>query len=169
VISRAILEANDIDEAVQIATMEPRAYPFHHHLASISGGSYFSVETVPGIAEIKKPNGMYIHTNHLLFNRTREYPFQDKVYKESSSMTRYQVIQEKIKDLNLETIQSDDLLSILACHEGAPYSPCRHPEGSIHGQTLGTGFFDISRGIFRLYKNNPCEAINHNRYVDYHF
>lgn len=165
IIGRAILEANDLKEAIQIATFESRAYPYHHHLASFNEKRYASVETIPGVSEVKYPDGVYFHTNHLLFEKTKDYQFQDQEYKNSSSLSRYIVINEKLNQLEPDNLRPDSMLSILSSHERKPYSPCRHPLEDILGQTLGTAFFDINEGIFYLYKGNPCEAVKNNHYI----
>jgi len=169
IISRAILESKSIKEAVEIATMEPRAYPFHHHLASMSDLSYYSVETTPLASEIKQPKGTYFHTNHLLFEKTKDYPFQDTQYVNSSSMSRFKVIEDELSRLDLTNLQPETFSSILSSHNSAPYSPCRHPAGDVTGQTLGSAFFDLKKGLFRLFKGNPCEAVPGGNNVDYLF
>jgi isopenicillin-N N-acyltransferase-like protein len=165
VIGRAILEAKDINEAVQIATHVPRAYPYHHNLASFEEKRYVSVETIPSTSEKKYPDGNYFHTNHLLFEKTKEYQFQDQEYKNSSSLSRYGVINEKLNQLDTNNLGPDSILSVLSSHESKPYSPCRHPKEDILGQTLGTALFDINERRFYLYKGNPCEAVKNNQYI----
>jgi len=171
VISRAVLEAKNIKEALQIITFEPRAYPSHHNIASLSDGRYVSIETVPGLTEKKEPETLYYHTNHLIFDQTRAYPYEDMTYRGSSSESRYEVIREKVKTLDLEKPESEDFLAILASHEHTvkPYSPCRHPTDTVPGTTLGTAYFDLKEGFFRLFKGNPCEALKKKLYVDFRF
>ncbi|MEN8180750.1 MAG: C45 family peptidase [Pseudomonadota bacterium] len=165
IIGRAILESKDLQEAVQLATFEPRAYPYHHHLASFDEKKYASVETIPGTSETKYPSGVCFHTNHLLFEKTKDYRFQKPQHGNSSSLSRYLVINEKLNQLEAENIQADLILSILSSHERKPYSPCRHPQEKTLGQTLATAFFDITKERFTLYKGNPCEAVKNNRYA----
>ena len=171
VISRAVLEARSFSDALEIVTFEPRAYPAHHNIASVVDGRYHSIETVPGRSETRAPDGLYFHTNHLILDKTKEYRYEDMTYKESSSLSRYDVIREKVKTLNLKEPKPEDFLAILASHDSTvdPYSPCRHPKGQVHGATLGTGFFDLKKGFFRLYKGNPCEALKEDRFVDFKF
>ncbi|MEJ2634430.1 MAG: C45 family autoproteolytic acyltransferase/hydrolase [Calditrichia bacterium] len=170
VLGRAILEAADLEEAEQIATLTPRAYPYHHNLASFEEGRYLSVETVPGLAQSISPAGIYVHTNHLLHDQTAKYAHEDSVYKNSSSMSRYSVIEQNLKKIKPEEdLSPENLLSILSSHEQAPYSPCRHPRGKITGQTLATAFFDLGKGLFRLYRGNPCKAVPRELYKDYSF
>ena len=40
--------------------------------------------------------------------------------------------------------------------EGRPYSPCRHPEGEVHGVTFGTSVFQLPEKSMTLYHGNPC-------------
>jgi len=165
VIGRAILEAKHLEEAIQIATIDPRAYPYHHHLASFDEKRYASVETIPDTSEVKYPDEIYSHTNHLLFDKTKDYQFQDQEYKNSSSLSRYTVINEKINQIESYDFSPDSMLSILSSHKKKPFSPCRHPLEDVLGQTLGTALFDINEGRFYLYKGNPCEAVKNKHYI----
>lgn len=169
IIGRAILEAKDLEEAIQIATFEPRTYPYHHNIISLSEKKYASVETIPNISEIQYPGGLYCHTNHLLFDNTGQFQNEDQEYKNSSSISRYTVIHERLESLDKNEVQQDDIFSILSSHESKPYSPCRHPEEDVFGQTLGTAYIDVNSGEFRLYKGNPCESVAKERFVHLNF
>ncbi len=170
VIGRAILEAESLKEAQQIATMQPRAYPYHHNIASIREQRYLSVETTPALFQVKEPHGIYYHTNHLLFEKTPNYPHENLSYKNSSSMSRYTVLQKMLEKIApQENLLPEDFLAVLSSHENAPYSPCRHPQGEVKGQTLGTAFFDVSKGVLRLYRGNPCQAVPEHFYRDFKF
>jgi hypothetical protein len=159
VLGRAILEAGDLREAGQIAAFTPRAYPYHHNLASVCEHRYLSVETTPDAARAESPHGLSIHTNHLLHEQTSSYPHEDQAYRSSSSMSRYQVLNGLAQSLSAHALTPAAMLRMLSCHDGAPYSPCRHPAGDIKGQTLGTAFFDLRRGELRLYRGQPCVAV----------
>ena len=159
VLGRAILEAKDLKEARQIATFTPRAHPYHHNLASSEKRRYYSLETVPGAAVVGQPKGIYVHTNHLVFEGTRDYPYEDVEYRQTSSMPRYAVLSEFARVLARARLRQSNLLAMLSSHERAPYSPCRHPLREVRGQTLGTAFFDLRSGTFRLYHGNPCVAV----------
>jgi hypothetical protein len=178
VISRAVLEAKSAREAIDLVTFEPRAYPSHHNIGSLTDGRYYSIETVPGQSEIREPEGLYYHTNHLILDTTKRYPYEDKTYKSSSSQSRYDVIGDKLKTLDLKNPAPEDFLGILASHEFTvkPYSPCRHPvdetdgaTGTSTGTTLGTAFYDLKNGMFRLYKGHPCSAVEKERFTDFKF
>jgi len=175
VIGRAILEARSTKEAIEIATIEPRAYPYHHHIASILEKKYFAVETTPGISQVEEPGGFLCHTNHLVFDKTRGYEHEDKKYRSTSSMPRYMTIEERLLPLMVKKVmrtgplKPEDLLDILSSHEKAPYSCCRHPEGDVQGATLGAAFVDIKKGVFRLYRGNPCTAVRGGFFREFDF
>jgi len=167
IIGRAILEAKTVEEAVQIVSVTPRAYPYHHHIGSMSDKKYYSVETIPGISQSEQPQDLYFHTNHLIFEKTCKYEHEDEKYKQSSSLSRFEVIQEKINSMPHAGIEAEHFLEILSSHQNAPYSPCRHPQDDIKGLTLGTALFDFEKGIFRLYKGNPCTAVKDGLYQEF--
>ena len=167
ILGRAVLESKSIKEALDILTTEPRAYPYHHNIGAMNEGTYLSLETTPEGWQVEEPSGLYYHTNHLLLDKTKEYQFEDLEYKTNSSLSRYQVIEDEVQNLDRETIKKESLQNILASHQKAPYSPCRHPQGDVTGITLGTAFFDIGNRLFRLYKGNPCQAFSNFHYKDF--
>jgi len=169
IIGRAILEAETVEEAAAIASITPRAYPYHHHIGSMAEKKYYSVETIPGTAQIEKPQYLYFHTNHLLFEKTSKYEYENVEYKQSSSLSRFKVIQEKINSMSHSSIGAEHFLEILSSHQNAPYSPCRHPQDNVKGLTLGTALFDFEQSIFRLYKGNPCTAVKSRLYQEFKF
>ncbi len=169
VLGRAILEARSLQEAVQIATMEPRTHPYHHNLVSLSEQKYLSLETTPGETARIAPRGIYFHTNHLILKKTHRYPYEQPEYKQSSSLSRFRVIEaETAKLRQRDHLQPHDFLSVLSSHQNAPYSPCRHPQGEVKGRTLATLFLDIRNRKFRLYRGNPCQSVTEEHYTDYY-
>jgi predicted choloylglycine hydrolase len=159
VLGRAILEAGDLREAEQIATFSPRAYPYHHNLACVCLHRYLSVETTPEKAQTESPDGLYIHTNHLRHEQTSDYLHEDQAYRSSSSLSRYRVLTGLAQGLDLAGMTPATMLQMLSSHDSAPYSPCRHPQGDVKGQTLGTASVDLHRGELCLYRGQPCIAV----------
>jgi hypothetical protein len=154
-IGRAILESASLQDAIQTATMPGRAFPWHHNLASLPDGKIVSLETWPGRHHLKEIEGLYVHTNHLLHPEMTGFPEEMK-YVSSSSMTRYRVITDAVR--RKEPENADEMVRLLSSHEGRPYSPCRHPEGEIHGATLGTAVFESPELAMTLYCGNPCRG-----------
>ncbi len=170
VLGRAILEARSLEEAVQIATMEPRTHPYHHNLISLKAQKYISLETTPQKTDSVTPEGIYFHTNHLILKKTRSYPYEQPEYKQSSSLSRYRVIEEEVARLDTGSDLSPRIFfNILSSHQNAPYSPCRHPRGEVQGRTLATAFVDLNQGVFRLYRGNPCVSVKKRHFTEYGF
>ena len=171
ILGRAILEARSLKEAIEIATLTPRSYPYHHNLASFEEKTYASVETTPDAVAVTHPEGIYFHTNHLRQEATRRaHPDEDAEYVNSSSRSRFQVIQSEVESLRQKERRApSDFLAILSSHRQAPYSPCRHPLGKVQGRTLGTAFFELENGVFRLYRGNPCIAVVNDFFREYRF
>ncbi len=170
-LGRSILEAKSLDEALQIASSEPRAFPWHHNLASMESGKYVSIETLPDGTIEKRPieEGFYLHTNHTTGKSTKDYKYQDLDYKNSSSISRYEVLSRYIKENDGPVEDPGVILKWLSSRENAPYSPCRIPEGDIPGRTLATAFFNLNKGTYTLYKGTPDQSIPNGRYEVYGF
>jgi isopenicillin-N N-acyltransferase-like protein len=158
-ISRAVLGAQTLDEAVKIVTLPGRAFYFHFNLGSSSEKKLLSVETSPERHQLKEVQGLYIHTNHLILDEMKDIP-EDQKYMDLSSIPRYRTLQALTKDIRKDPNQVDGkrLIQWLSNHQGAPYSPCRHPKDEAEGATLGTALFDLAAGTFRLYHGNPCNG-----------
>ena len=90
-------------------------------------------------------------------------------YKNSSSISRYSVLKRKIETSGVTVKSSDTILNWLSSHENAPFSPCRHPEGNVTGQTLGTVVYDFNKKSMKLYKSNPCISTVNKNYYEYGF
>jgi hypothetical protein len=158
-ISRAVMEASSLEEAVALATTGPRAFPFHHNLCDLAkGGRCLSLETHPERWDELEIRGEYLHTNHFLHPAMRGpggEPVLDRPYE--SSLTRYRVLRPRFPPRRGVT-GTGSLLPLFACHEGRPYSPCRHPRGAVEGITLGTAFFVGGERRMILYHGNPCRG-----------
>jgi hypothetical protein len=102
--------------------------------------------------------GFYVHTNHFLHPamvegaETGTRPF-DVPY--ISSTTRMEVLSRAIENGG-EPSDVSGILGLLSLHDRRPYSPCRHPEGDVHGVTLGTAVFQSPEKSMTLYHGNPC-------------
>jgi predicted choloylglycine hydrolase len=166
-ISRAILEAESLDQAVKIATHPKRAFSWHYNLMDINEGKILSLETVAwpkpkhSLIEVE---GLKVHTNHLVHPGMNDLaddgePAYDVPY--ISSTTRWRVLNEAMKKSGPPEDEAG-IIKLLSLHEGAPYSPCRHPEGDVHGITLGTAVFQSGQPGMTLFHGNPCHRIKKN-------
>lgn len=168
-LGRAVLEAKSLKEAIKIATHPDRAFPYHHNLASTAEQRIISLETTPEGYEIYEPDNIYVHTNHLILDQTKNFP-QDSRYVRSSSLSRYQTISRALTGFSKQPeITLKDVFQVLSSHKDAPYSPCRHPAGDVKGTTLSTALFDIKKGSMRIYKGFPCLSYKNGRFSKYSF
>jgi isopenicillin-N N-acyltransferase-like protein len=159
-ISRALLNARDLDEAVEVVTHPERAFSFHYNIGSRPEGKILSVETSTERHAVREVEGLYVHTNHLVLPGMASIP-QDPEYVGTSSMSRYRVLSgraERLRD-RLGEVSGETLVEMLSSHEGAPYSPCRHPAEEVSGSTLGCALFDVAAGALRLFSSQPCGGL----------
>jgi hypothetical protein len=152
---RAVLEAPDLDEAVALATSGPRAFPWHHNLASLREGRLLSVEVMPEHHCVHEVEGSFVHTNHLVHPEMVAPDSREKDRPYESSLTRWRVLNAAIAARGAPTTRAE-MLALLSSHAGRPFSPCRHPEGEIHGATLATAVFSGPPPSAVLYHGNPC-------------
>jgi len=156
-ISRAARNARTLDEAVKIVTHPQRAFSFHFNLGSVKEKKILSVETSVDHHQVYEVRDLYVHTNHLILDEMQNTP-QNEKYVNSSSMTRYRILTAEAQRLfdHLDDVDGDTLIKLLSIHDGAPYSPCRHPQGKVQGTTLASSLFDLKKGTWQLYYGNPC-------------
>lgn len=171
ILARAALESKNFAEAISQVTESPRAFPWHHNILSMNDNMYASIETLPdGTVDANyQGDGLFVHTNHTLGRKTELYADQNENYKNTSSVPRMRVLQQLLSNADLPISYPEKLLWFLSSHKNKPYSPCRHPEGDVRGQTLAAAFFDSSRKSMRIYKGNPCDSVEMANYSEYSF
>jgi hypothetical protein len=162
-LDRQAMDATTLDEAAEICCHPQRAYSYHHIIGSRQEKRVLGLEVTPSKMERQEVRGLYLHTNHLVLPTMAAEP-QEMKYVESSSMSRWQVLNRWKDDLaNDAALAAGDLLAILSSHQNRPYSPCRHPEGDVEGATLLNALFDLEAGTLRIHKGQPCLGV----YTDY--
>lgn len=152
----AILESKDLKKAVAIATVNGRAFPCHHNIASLKEARLLSIETFPGRHHVLEVQGGHLHTNHFVHPQMIVSDSNNRCVPYESSTTRYRVLSKAIKAAGHHPTRADEMLKLLSLHEGSPYSPCRHPKGRIRGVTLGTAIFEAPELAMTLFHGNPC-------------
>jgi predicted choloylglycine hydrolase len=161
-LDRLAMEARTPQEALRICSHPDRAYAFHHVIGSTADNRVVSLEVTPTRLSQVEIKGLYIHTNHLVHEKLASEA-QDPDYVSTSSGTRLKALQAWKDKLQKEPhkLEAADLVAGLSGHEGKPYSPCRHPEGKVHGATLLTAVFENPGKGVRVYKNQPCLGKDH--------
>lgn len=157
-LDRMALESRSLEEALEWSSHPERAYAFHHVFTSIPKRRSVAIEVTPSKRQVLEIEGRYIHTNHLVLEGM-ENEAQDAEYVGASSRNRWMVLSEWAASVSGQpALGRDELLAPLASHERRPYSPCRHPDGDVHGFTLATAVFAAPAGTMRLYKHQPCHG-----------
>lgn len=155
-LDRMILEARSVEEALEWATHPERAFAFHHVFTSIPEKRSVAVEVTATKKEVVPIEGLFFHTNHLVFETMKDEE-QDQEYVSSSSTNRLEVIDAWARAVEDPLVLTrSKLLEPLSSHERKPYSPCRHPEGDVRGYTLATAVFEAPAGTMRVSKGQPC-------------
>jgi predicted choloylglycine hydrolase len=165
-VNRAVLEAKTLDEAIGIAGQENRAFAYHHNLGDFHTDMLMSVEVTPKRMSQLVPEDNYYHTNHLIHETFVDFQ-QDEEYVQSSSMSRFEVLDIKTHSIQDNSATFKDVFQFLASHDNEPFSTCRHPKGDINGVTLGTAVFDLNRDVMIIFKGSPCQSYQEDRITEF--
>lgn len=152
-LGRGILEASSLEHAVAIATTTPRAFPWHHNLASLTDARLVSLETWPGRQSRIDVNGTHIHTNHLVHPTMKDLP-GDAQYLSESSGPRFEALTRAIS--SKPPRNRVDLVTALRDHSGTSCRVCRHPGDPVSGVTVAMALFSFPRRSMTLLKGPPC-------------
>jgi len=154
-VGRAVLEAEDLDAAVSIATTEGRAFPWHHNLASLPEGRLVSLETWPGRHDRVDVEGVHVHTNHLTHPGMLELP-EPEEYLGRSSGPRLASLESSRAARPFRS--REDLLAALTDHSGRPCRVCRHGGDEVPGVTVAAAIFESPSVEMTLIDGPPCQG-----------
>ncbi|HZG71842.1 MAG TPA: C45 family peptidase, partial [Chondromyces sp.] len=120
---RAILESENMEEALSKVTLNQMASCAHFLIASNQDGAY-SVEVSPIKTVIKEAtDGIVTHTNHICGAELKNIVREDAL---SDSFHRLETINRLLSKLDKEHISRNDLFHLLSNHDNYPNSVCRH-------------------------------------------
>jgi len=162
-LKRLILQQTSLEDVVQTMRRFPVCSNGNYMLCDGSQ-RFLDVElTSQGPRLIEDTGaGFLVHTNHFLSAghsspRNLEQSLPD-------SQPRLERIQMLIEE-NFGSIGVSEMKRILADHEGAPVSICRHPHQGYgdeilpaSGRTVAAMIAEPDRGIFHVAAGNPCES-----------
>ena len=147
-ISRSMLEAKTMEDAVACASVEPRANGFHYTVGSLDGSILQSVEMSPDQVFVKDITDTYFHANHYI-------NLVDVPQKISSSSKERQTRGEEIRD----AIKSaEDIFEVLRDQKNSEYPIAMDGTDEEKGLTLVMALFDTSRRKVCLYPAGNQEA-----------
>jgi isopenicillin-N N-acyltransferase like protein len=153
-----MLRAQSLSEMVSMALRSDRASSYNNVLTSADGG----VANIEGSATDAEVTGLddrghLVHTNHYVCDRMR--PFEgDPAYARRSEV-RYRRGRALLGAEAPGSITNGRMRALLADHEGAPDSLCRHAEGDGTGKTVFWCVADVTDGVIRYGRGNPCDSI----------
>ncbi|MFG6178681.1 C45 family autoproteolytic acyltransferase/hydrolase [Halomonas sp. THAF12] len=158
---RKILEAEDVDQAIRVASHDRVCSPAHFLIAG-GDGRATGFEVHPGLPGVLEPRGGAVtHTNHL-YAETATCQVED--FPRPDSRLRLARIDRLLHDrLPLgATIDAARLFEILSDHDNAPFSICRHfnPDQPAEErmETLFAVVMDLTARRLTLRHGKPCES-----------
>lgn len=160
VLVRAVVDAEQVSDVVEILATAPRASSGNYVVAG-ADGAVLNVETAPGDARTVHPliasNGAVIHTNH--FVRSPAGGHDLAVSSMADSFVRYGRLQRSVAE-HAEPLSVAALQSALADHADAPNSVCCHPDPRADGDarwgTLVSAIMEPATRTLHLAEGSPC-------------
>ena len=153
-----MIRARSLEEMVAMSLRPDRASSYNNVLTSADGG----VANVEGSATDAEITGLderdlLVHTNHYVCDRMLAYE-GDPAYA-SRSQRRFDRGRALLREAEPGTITMDALRTMLADHDGAPDSLCRHPQGDTRTETAFWCVADVTDGVVRFGRGNPCDSV----------
>jgi len=118
-IARAILDANNLDEAESIIKNTNRASGYNHVL--MQKDTLLNIETAGSDMDIEKRSGVpYAHTNHFLSKRMQQYETREATHHKNSYERLNRALTLVKNDMTVE-----DMKALLSDKQNALYPICR--------------------------------------------
>lgn len=157
IVSRAVLFAQNIINAIQYATIPYRAAGYNHLLAHESGELYNVEVSSKQFALLYGEDDYVLHTNHYLDERMK---LIDKTpSKLVDTQSRYFRARKLLKSTSKHSLSS--LMKIQQDHVNYPFSICNHTMdalGQIHAKkTINAIIMDLTEKKLHLAWGSPCK------------
>jgi len=152
-IFRALLEAEDVDDAISIIQNTLTCNALHINIASDTENRVVSVEKADNITVVYEVEGLYAHTNHFIQDALLAYPTDD----DATTHWRYDTLTGLIAPYedNLEDVSCDVLRGFLCEVAAEPDTT----GGLTGGMTLGSSIINMESGKWKLYFNDPNDNL----------
>jgi isopenicillin-N N-acyltransferase-like protein len=154
-----MIRARTLDDMVAAALRPDRASSYNNVLTSSDGG-VANVEGSATDAEVTglDDDGHLAHTNHYACERMR--PFEgDEAYADGHSSVRLARARALLAAQPRGTITPVRMRTMLADHEWAPDSVCRHTEHGARSKTVFWCVADVTDGVITYGRGNPCDSV----------
>lgn len=166
VVSRAVLGAGTLAEAVRLALSPQRAAGYNHLLAHESGELYSVEVSARRFAILYGEDGLLAHTNHYLDPGMRA--IENEPDELIGTRLRYFRAMRLLKRTPLHNIKS--LQNIQRDHLNYPNSICNHCAQDVdpldREKTINALIIDLTVCAMHIAWGNPCEAQYHTYYLE---
>jgi isopenicillin-N N-acyltransferase-like protein len=139
------------------AALDPARASSYNNIFAGSDGDVVDVEGSATDAFVYSldDEGVLVHTNHYVCDAMLRFE-DDPDYARLSAL-RFERARELLHARPAGTVDVDVLLELLADHENAPDSLCRHPSVSRPAKTVFWCVTDVTKGEIRFGRGNPCQ------------
>ena len=150
---RALLEAEDVDDAISIIQNTLTCNALHVNIASDIENRVVSVEKAENTSVVYEVDGLYAHTNHFIQDALLAYPTDD----DATTHWRYDTLAGLIATYedDLEDVTCDVLHGFLCEVAAEPDTT----GGLTGGMTLGSSIINMESGKWKLYFNDPNDNL----------
>jgi len=166
VVSRAVLAARSLADAVRLVLAPQRAAGYNHLLAHESGELYSVEVSARHFAILYGEDGLIAHTNHYLAPEMRAIENDpDELIDTRLRYFRAMRLLKRTPQHNIKSLQA-----IQRDHQNYPNSICNHcvqDENFLDREkTINALIIDLTACAMHIAWGNPCEAQYHTYYLD---
>ncbi len=158
VVSRAVLAARTLDQAIRSTLVPLRAAGYNHLIAHESGEIYNIEVSARHFAVIYAENGFTVHTNHYLDEKL--HAIEAEPEQMISTRIRYHRATRLIRQTQLHSIAS--LQAIQQDHLNCPESICNHSINALNPldreKTICSLVMDLNERQMTIGLGNPCQS-----------
>lgn len=166
VVSRAVLTARTLADAIRYALVPQRAAGYNHLLAHESGEIYSVEVSARRFGILYGEEGYLVHTNHYLVEKMQE--IEDEPDELIETRVRYFRALRLIRQNSPHTIKT--LQTIQRDHLNFPNSICNHCAENIkpldREKTINALIIDLTARAMHIAWGNPCENLYHTYYLE---
>jgi isopenicillin-N N-acyltransferase like protein len=165
IVSRAVLAAKDLEEAIRCTLLPHRAAGYNHLLAYESGELYSIEVSARKFAVLYGEDGYVVHTNHYLDYNMQEVESEpDELV---ATRIRYFRALRMLKRTQRHTLKT--LQAIQRDHTNYPNSICNHSTEDIdpleREKTVNALIIDLTAKAMHFAWGNPCNSQYHTFYL----
>jgi isopenicillin-N N-acyltransferase-like protein len=141
------------------AALDPARASSYNNIFAGPNGDVVNVEGsgTDAVVTSLDARGHLVHTNHYICESMLRYE-GDPAYAQHSAL-RLERGRELLTQARPGTVDASALLGMLADHENAPDSLCRHPTPDRQAKTVFWCVTDVTNGRITFGRGNPCAPV----------